>query len=268
MTWRAIMSGRSPASAPGRMATTARRASASAASMASPTSSLRMRDSPSSPTRCASRLCLSFAYHRSCARPSWISRAIRARSSSCALSACASARRCTSPCASRSSRRSSRLSVTIPPSSTPVEGQPQEVAGGDHGGVAAGVDGAVDLAGGGDQQARRQQRVPGPAAAAVGPMRQQRGDEERGADHALDGDEHRSQPRRQWHRRELDQLVQGSLGGQLRQPVLRQRRQDDRHADERRRRDEHDGGPGAGRRAVERQGARQDEEDGGWSSAR
>ena len=150
-----------------------------------------------------------------------------------------------------------------PAEQQPVEREPQEVARRDHGRVAAGMDGAVHLAGGGDQQTGRQERVTGSAAAAVGPMRQQGGHEERGTDHSLDGNEHGSQAGRQGHRRELDQLDQGGLGRQLGQPVLRQRRQGDGHAHERRRRDEHHGGPGARRRAVEAQCAREDEEHGG-----
>ena len=77
------------------------------------------------------------------------------------------------------------------PSSSAVEGQPQQVADGHQAGVAAGVDGAVHLAEGGDQQAGREQGIPRPTAAAVGPMRQQRRDEEAGADQALDDDQDR-----------------------------------------------------------------------------
>ena len=97
-----------------RIAMTAWRASASAESMAFRTSPAVVFASGSRLSFWVSRPCLSFAYHRSWARPSWISRASRVRSASVAFAASTSRSRVNSALARRRAAKSPPISAWIP----------------------------------------------------------------------------------------------------------------------------------------------------------
>ena len=114
-----------------------------------------------------------------------------------------------------------------PDEQDPVEGQAQQIPGRDDRGVAARVDRVVHLAERGDHEARRQERVAGTAAAPVGAMREQRGDDERGTDQALQHDQHRSRSGRQGRGRVGGDRVERLLWREHRQLVLHENAEQD-----------------------------------------